>query len=44
MPIDVVLKNSESNSNNDYVEIDYQGERVVVSQLENNQYVINRVI
>ncbi|MCX8130637.1 MAG: YlzJ-like family protein [Clostridia bacterium] len=45
IPIDVVMGNGYNNSiENSYVEMDYLGEKIQVSPLENNRYMINRLI
>lgn len=43
MPLEVVFGNTDSSDNN-FLEIEYEGEKVVVSQLSNNSYRVNRVI
>ena len=46
IPGEVVMNNDYYNSHvsENTLEIDYMGERVVVSPLENNRYVIDRLI
>lgn len=46
MPVEVVFGEQYNNDNDNYkfVEIEYEGEKVVVSPLSNNTYRINRVI
>ncbi len=43
IPVEVVFS-EQNNDNYKFVEIEYEGEKVVASQLSNNTYRINRVI
>ncbi|HHV29707.1 YlzJ-like family protein [Acetivibrio mesophilus] len=44
VPPEVVFENFSWSENQSYIEMNYSGERIVVTPLSNNRYVINRVI
>jgi hypothetical protein len=44
IPAEVVFGDYERSNENKYIEIDYLGEKVQVTPLENSRYVINRII
>lgn len=44
IPNEIIFNNSKSNDDFNFIEIDYLGEKVQVSALTNNRYVISRVI
>lgn len=44
IPNEIIFNNSNINTDFNFIEMDYLGEKVQVSALSNNRYVINRVI
>jgi len=44
IPYEIVFGNQCSENTNSFLEIDYLGEKVQVSPLENNRYIIQRLI
>lgn len=44
IPAEVVFENRESKGNTGLLEVEYLNEKVVVSPLENNQFIIDRII
>ncbi|HOM01414.1 MAG TPA: YlzJ-like family protein [Acetivibrio sp.] len=44
VPTEIVFGNFGVCENQNYIEVDYSGERVVVMPLSNNRYMISRVI
>lgn len=44
VPTEIIFGNIGENSGNKFIEIEYMGEKVIVSPNENDGFVINRVI
>jgi len=44
IPVEVVFGEQYNDDNNRFIEIEYEGEKVIVSPLSNSTYRINRVI
>lgn len=44
IPVEVVFSEQYGKEDYNFVEIEYEGEKILASQLSNNRYRINRVI
>jgi hypothetical protein len=44
IPNEIIFKNTEENFENNYLEMDYLGERVQVTASVDNKFIINRII